>query len=369
MLFSYKNNISYVKNKNIFIYDKPILGKTGLVNEDFEKVIFLLFYKKLPSDAEYKEFCEKIKLVYSKDFSNLINFLDNNKNNFKDINLLVSSILFSNKVENDLDIVVKMLVSTCNFLNIQLNASTLLPRKDLSFVENVLYINHLDFKNKKLTKHISKLLIAWIVFPVSPSVVATRISSNIKVSKLLSIVSGIIVGSGKKHIAARTKCSSSLIDLLNILESNGMEIKQNDKNIENKINTYLQNTIDNDSIIHGFGHYIFKGENLKNMDPRIELVKSAITDMFPNSKLQIIVDYMIKIVNSGVLKKNNKSLKLIPNSDIFWSVFLIELFDTKSPAFLENIYMYNILTRSIGLISNYNDESTNTSGLSINCID
>lgn len=137
---------------------------------------------------------------------------------------------------------------------------------------------------------------------------------------------------------------------------------KNDEQAKSIVMHYLQNELEHGNLIYGFGHYCFKGPG-DFIDPRISIVEQAIIDQNKADELLRILNICKEVCACGILKRNWNSIILPINSDGYLAIFMYNNFikvSTDIERLMGLIPMLTILTRSVGLITNYSYRNIKT---------
>lgn len=358
------NFISKNSEDKIMVRGYSLLGydKNSLINKDYEDVLYLLFYKKLPNVTEKLKLKKIIGSAYDIDYSlqfklitKCIKIFEDHPLNLIEIILLSLNTLEDNKELEYTKLFIQCFVVCINCFNAYIGKELKIPNKNLSIIENWLYLIGKDYKNQKLVENFSKMLIAWMECYLPSSTISARLNISARPDFISCVVSGFINCTGKKHTSARIECAKFLLELEK--EINNFDIKLTDiskfkKFLKNKI----QKKIDDKELIYGFGHYVFKGLDENSYDPRIYIIKNAIKDIYPNSIYLRITEIIVEMFKDGDFRKNSMEFKLPPNSDIFWASFLLDFMKDYDRIPVELISLFTILTRLSGIIAHCDEQ-------------
>lgn len=369
-----KFNVSSKKIEEKFkIRNFPLLGKgkDSLVNKEYEEVLFLLLNKRFPNTKEKKIFNEKIKSAYKIDFSYQFELLEKNIEIFRDkpfalIEMLLLSLATVNSKEIcRVSLFIQFFIITVNFFNKFVGRNITLPNSNLSIIENWLMMIGKDYNDNILTQNFSKMMIAWMECGLASSSIAARVNISSRADFIPSVISGFINCSGKKHTSARIECAKFLLNLEKQLKESLISIKSEKDKVRILIKKIIQDKLNKKLLVYGFGHYIFKGLTEDGIDPRISIVKHSIKTMYPESKYLSMSEIAVDLFKSGELIKNNKCFKLPPNSDIYWTSFLLDFFKDYGNPPVKLISLFNILTRVSGLIAHCDEQYLETNPIRV----
>ncbi|HSQ97317.1 MAG TPA: citrate/2-methylcitrate synthase [Rickettsiales bacterium] len=357
-------NTDNVEEK-IKIRNNCLLGesKKSLINWDYEDVLGLIICGFEKNKENRKIIENKIKEAYKIDYSYQFKLMEDNIKIFGKEPLILAEILllslsekYENKNPDSIKLFIQFFVVLSNLFNIYIGREITLPDKNLNIIKNLLMIIGQNYKDEKLCNKFSRMLIAWIDCSSTSSTIASRINISARADFIPSIVSGFINCSGKKHTSARIECAKFLLDIKKDLDILSISVFQNKSELKKLLKNKIQSIIDNNCLVYGFGHYIFKGLDEKSYDPRIYVVKDGIKTIFPNSIYLEITNEIVSMFLNGDFEKNGIVFKLPPNSDIFWSSFLLDLFKNYNIIPIELISLFNILTRLAGIIAHSEEQ-------------
>jgi len=356
--------------KKIIIHGETLLGNkpNALIQRSYEEVLYLLFYRRLPRSKELLGFKKEISEHLNSDLLQQHRLLENNtelleKDPYVLLEMMVLS-LASSKITSRVEIFIKIFLLTVSLFCKRMNIVQKSASSDLSLVENLLYMTGKSETSPVLTKHFSRLLIAWIDFGLAPSSIAARINISSRADFIPSVVSGIINCTGTKHTSARIECTKFLVNTHQELIKQGVvfplsQTIQNESYARKLLQNGIQERLDDGQLIYGFGHYVFKGNRLgSGVDPRIALVKEAIHDLYPQSHFLQMAEMMTNLFDQeGFCDNSGVRRYLPPNSDLYWSCFLLGFLEGHNfKDFKDIVSIFNILTRTAGIIAHCDEQ-------------
>ena len=308
-----------------------LCSQNGLITKTYEEALFLLLYGEFPNK---KELVDEQQNLYEGFFAGKEIFLELTKSSlnfdYSPLTQLQVLVLFlsTNKKLNPFFIVGAAFSFVAQIINKYLKQEfDVKLDNNAGLIENLIKtVGFSDIANKKQVKLFENMMIAWMDIGPSPSVISSILNSSLETNISTSIASGIGATSGLKHTSARMKILKTLISLKKAMHENNLdcenrEILNNDLANQIVFNNF-QNILDGKNLLYGFGHYFFKGPDIF-IDPRITIVQDAIIAQNKSIDLLNILSIAKNVCNSGLLRKNGKSLILPINADGYWGVYLL----------------------------------------------
>ncbi|MEM0449343.1 MAG: citrate/2-methylcitrate synthase [Methanomassiliicoccales archaeon] len=165
------------------------------------------------------------------------------------------------------------------------------PRKDLSFVENFLYMFKGSLPNKAEADVLHRLMILHADHGFNASTFAARVTASTNSDMYSAVTSAIGTLKGPLHGGASEKVMEMLDDI----------------GLEEHVNEYIQGLLDDNKKIMGFGHRVYKAE-----DPRTKHLRLIVENLCHQERTMSLYNKCIKIEQIVLERK-----KIYPNLDFY----------------------------------------------------
>ena len=273
-------------------------------NASFEEVIYLLWNLHLPTQIEYKHFVEELRANY--EISDAVEqcFLIQSRRHLHPMSVLRSTVSLlgvynvhaeDNSLEatyeQSIQLMAKMPTIIAAFARLRTGQSPIAPRTDLGFAANFLYMLKGEEPNPLQVKALNRALVLHADHELNASTFAARVCASTLADIYSCVTTAIGTLKGPLHGGANEK----VFDML-------QEIRQ-----QGDTKAYLQEKLDSQEKIMGFGHRVYKTQ-----DPREKYLREMAKELTEGTEYDIwftlsceIEDYM----------KNTKGL--IPNVDFY----------------------------------------------------
>ncbi|MTB64173.1 citrate synthase [Streptococcus sp. zg-86] len=270
----------------------------------FEETIFLLWHLHLPTAKEYQQFTEELRENY--DISDAVEqcILIQSRKHLHPMSVLRSTVsllgVYNVKAEERsaeatyeqaIQLMAKMPTIIATFARLRNGQTPIAPRKDLGFAENFLYMLTGKLPSPIEIEALNKALILHADHELNASTFAARVCA----STLSDIYSCVTTAIGTLKGPLHGGANERVFDML-------QEIRQ-----QGDTKSYLQQKLDSQEKIMGFGHRVYKTQ-----DPRESYLRQMAKELTLGTEHEIwyqlsreIEDYM----------KHNKGL--IPNVDFY----------------------------------------------------
>lgn len=273
-------------------------------NASFEEVIYLLWNLHLPTQIEYKHFVEELRANY--EISDAVEqcILIQSRRHLHPMSVLRSTVSLlgvynvhaeDNSLEatyeQSIQLMAKMPTIIAAFARLRTGQSPIAPRTDLGFAANFLYMLKGEEPNPLQVKALNRALVLHADHELNASTFAARVCASTLADIYSCVTTAIGTLKGPLHGGANEK----VFDML-------QEIRQ-----QGDTKAYLQEKLDSQEKIMGFGHRVYKTQ-----DPREKYLREMAKELTEGTEYDIwftlsceIEDYM----------KNTKGL--IPNVDFY----------------------------------------------------
>lgn len=273
-------------------------------NASFEEVIYLLWNLHLPTQIEYKHFVEELRANY--EISDAVEqcILIQSRRHLHPMSVLRSTVSLlgvynvhaeDNSLEatyeQSIQLMAKMPTIIAAFARLRTGQSPIAPRTDLGFAANFLYMLKGEEPNPLQVKALNRALVLHADHELNASTFAARVCASTLADIYSCVTTAIGTLKGPLHGGANEK----VFDML-------QEIRQ-----QGDTKAYLQEKLDSQEKIMGFGHCVYKTQ-----DPREKYLREMAKELTEGTEYDIwftlsceIEDYM----------KNTKGL--IPNVDFY----------------------------------------------------
>lgn len=273
-------------------------------NASFEEVIYLLWNLHLPTQIEYKHFVDELRANY--EISDAVEqcILIQSRRHLHPMSVLRSTVSLlgvynvhaeDNSLEatyeQSIQLMAKMPTIIAAFARLRTGQSPIAPRTDLGFAANFLYMLKGEEPNPLQVKALNRALVLHADHELNASTFAARVCASTLADIYSCVTTAIGTLKGPLHGGANEK----VFDML-------QEIRQ-----QGDTKAYLQEKLDSQEKIMGFGHRVYKTQ-----DPREKYLREMAKELTEGTEYDIwftlsceIEDYM----------KNTKGL--IPNVDFY----------------------------------------------------
>jgi citrate synthase len=187
---------------------------------------------------------------------------------------------------------VPSIVATIN--RIRLKKPILIPKKELSFAQNFLFMFRGDIPAEKETNVIHRYMTLHADHGFNASTFAARVTASTNSDMYSAITSAIGTLKGPLHGGA----SEKVMDMLDEI------------NPEKDVNEYIQGLLDEKKKIMGFGHRMYKAQ-----DPRTKHLRGIVEDFCHRQRSLTLYNRCMKIEQMVFEKK-----KIYPNVDFYAAV-------------------------------------------------
>src|SRR5579872_6135046 len=237
-------------------YDAPEL----VSKLSFEAVTYLLWNGRLPSEQEMDELRKNLVSSMPLD-SNIGEFLEKAPHRVNPLVLLRSTTSLIGMLDSDnpephlaaLTLLAKFPSILASFDRIRRNQKPILPRSDISFAENYLYM----LRGNVPSKEHSSALNSYLILLADHGLNASTFSAIVTISTLTDYYSAITSAIGTLKGPLHGGAPSQVWEMFSEIGD--------PKNAR----SWLENRIESDERIIGFGHRVYRTE-----DPRSKLLKS-----------------------------------------------------------------------------------------------
>ena len=278
----------------------------GRVN--YEEVIHLLLFRKLPDKIELEALREKLfsEMILPKE---IIKNIEESPPNAHPMQLLRTSISKLNEYDDNsnefseganinraIGLVAKVPTLVSAIYRIRNNEEIVKPKKEYSFSENFLYMFRGKPANEKEKEAIDRYMILHADHGLNASTFAARVTASTLSDVYSSVTSAVGTLRGKLHGGASERVMHMLSDVDNV------------KDVED----YIQGLLFDGKKIMGFGHRVYKVN-----DPRsrhLRKISKALCQEINRMELY----YTARKIQNVVHKKK----KIFPNVDFYAAIVL-----------------------------------------------
>ncbi len=300
------SSIDGVKGKLIYRgYDIKDLAE----NSNFEEVVYLLWFGKLPTQLELKQFQNKLRKERDID-SSCIPILKKGAKNMSAMDALMTITSYLSQFDPDLNndtpesnikkaikLTAKYPTIVAYFWRLRNGKHPIPPKTNLGHGENFLYMLTGKVPTKTEARAIELDFLLTAEHGINASTFATLVATSTLTDIHSAMLAGLATLKGPLHGAAREK-------VYQMLDSIGSE---------NNVSPWLKQAMKNKERIMGFGHRVYK-----TYDPRALIFKDISKQLADESKNKkwysmsaAIEDFVIK----EVVQKKGKPI--YPNVDFY----------------------------------------------------
>lgn len=292
-----------------------------LTQLNYEQVVFLLLYSKIPNQQETIEFIKTLASLRKLPnyLINIIREIPKNTTVIEAIRTAVSALNLNNmSAENTaIELIAKMPVITATVYNILNDNKLVAAKESLNHSANFLYML---YEGKEPDPLIVNALDQYLITTADHSMNASTFTARVVASTESDMVSAIVAAigalKGPLHGGAPSEVEAMLNDIGSI------------DNIEN----WILARINSGERIMGFGHRVYK-----TYDPRAMLLREAVKAMGNKfDKLALSVALEQKAV--ALLEKHKPGRNLYPNVE-FWAAAILRVIGLP----------YNLYTPTFGI--------------------
>ncbi len=272
-------------------------------NSNFEEVIYLLWFGKLPNKSEYATFCKALQKHRSLN-EHVINFMKSCPKDANPMDMLRTCVsvlaLYDAEAQNNdreaninkaIRVTAQIPTIIAYFNCIRNNKPLLPPKEDGSMAANFLYMLNGVNPDDLSTKSLDIALILHADHELNASTFAARVASATLTDLYSSVVAAIGTLKGPLHGGANQEVIKTLIEIGDI----------------SKVDAFIKDLFANHKKIMGFGHRVYKTE-----DPRAHHLRQMSKDL--GAKLGQSKWYdMSRAIEEAVLKEKG----LYPNVDFY----------------------------------------------------
>ncbi len=305
-IIALESNISSVDGK------KGILTYNGYNIKDlaeysnFEEVIYLLWYKKLPTKTEFKKLDEKLKQnrKLPKPILKLIKSFPKQTTPMEVLRTVVSALSLYDPEANDnskkanlnkaIKLTAKLPTITAAFARVKNNKKPIPPKKGLSHSGNFLYM----LTGKKPDKISERIFDICLILHADHSLNASTFSARITTSTLSDMYSAVTSAIGTLKGSLHGGANEKVMQML-------FEIKK-----ANNVETYIKEKLSKKEKIFGFGHRVYKVK-----DPRAYILEKHLPKLV--KKISEPKWYEISKKIEIVMEKELKGKSIHANVDFY----------------------------------------------------
>jgi citrate synthase len=300
-----ETKISYVDpNGSLYYFGYNIDDLVGRVV--YTEIPYLLIHKRLPNKHELDDFSNQ--LIIEMDIPDqIIESIKNAPKSCHPMDILRTEVSHLGEYDPDsgdfcdaanfrratrLIAQVPSIVATIN--RIRLKKPILIPKKELSFAQNFLFMFRGDIPAEKETNVIHRYMTLHADHGFNASTFAARVTASTNSDMYSAITSAIGTLKGPLHGGA----SEKVMDMLDEI------------NPEKDVNEYIQGLLDEKKKIMGFGHRMYKAQ-----DPRTKHLRGIVEDFCHRQRSLTLYNRCMKIEQMVFEKK-----KIYPNVDFYAAV-------------------------------------------------
>ncbi len=272
-------------------------------NSNFEEVIYLLWFGKLPNESEYATFCSALQ-KNRKLNENVINFMKTCPKDANPMDMLRTTVsllaLYDSQAQDSdreaniskaIRVTAQIPTIIAYFNCLRNNKPLLSPKEDGNIASNFLYLLNGVEPDELSVKSMDIALILHADHELNASTFAARVAAATLTDLYSAVVAAIGTLKGPLHGGANQEVIKTLIEIGDI----------------NKVDAFIHDVFNNHKKIMGFGHRVYKTE-----DPRAHHLRIMSKDL--GQKLGQSKWYdMSKKIEDSVLKEKG----LYPNVDFY----------------------------------------------------
>lgn len=300
-----ETKISYVDpNGSLYYLGYNIDDLVGQVI--YAEIAYLLIHKRLPNQHELDDFSNQLIIEMNLP-DQIIESIKNAPKSCHPMDILRTEVSHLGEYDPDsgdfsdaanfrratrLIAQVPSIVATIN--RIRLKKPILIPKKELSFAQNFLFMFKGDIPAEKETNVIHRYMTLHADHGFNASTFAARVTASTNSDMYSAITSAIGTLKGPLHGGA----SEKVMDMLDEI------------NPEEDVNEYIQGLLDEKKKIMGFGHRMYKAQ-----DPRTKHLRDIVEDFCHRQRSLTLYNRCMKIEQMVFEKK-----KIYPNVDFYAAV-------------------------------------------------
>jgi citrate synthase len=300
-----ETKISYVDpNGSLYYFGYNIDDLVGRVI--YEEIAYLLIHKKLPNKHELVNFSNQLVIGMNLPDS-IIESIENSPKSCHPMDILRTEVSHLGECDPDcgdfsdaanfrratrLIAEVPAIVAAIN--RIRLKKPILMPKQELGFAQNFLYMFKGDIPDEKETDVIHRYMTLHADHGFNASTFAARVTASTNSDLFSAVTSAIGTLKGPLHGGA----SEKVMDMLDEIDP------------EKDVNEYIQGLLDEKKKIMGFGHRMYKAQ-----DPRTKHLRGIVEDFCHRQRSLTLYNRCMKIENMVFEKK-----KIYPNVDFYAAV-------------------------------------------------
>src|SRR5665647_1209969 len=272
----------------------------------YSEIAYLLIHKRLPNQHELDDFSNQLIIELNLP-DQIIESIKNAPKSCHPMDILRTEVSHLGEYDPDsgdfsdaanfrratrLIAQVPSIVATIN--RIRLKKPILVPKKELSFAQNFLFMFKGDIPPEKETNVIHRYMTLHADHGFNASTFAARVTASTNSDMYSAVTSAIGTLRGPLHGGASEKVMEMLDDI-------GME---------EHVEDYIQGLLDDDRKVMGFGHRVYKVE-----DPRTKHLRGMVENLCHRERTMSLYNRCIKIEEIVHEKK-----KIYPNLDFYAAV-------------------------------------------------
>jgi citrate synthase len=300
-----ETKISYVDpNGSLYYLGYNIDDLVGQVI--YAEIAYLLIHKRLPNQHELDDFSNQLIIEMNLPVQ-IIESIKNAPKSCHPMDILRTEVSHLGEYDPDsgdfsdaanfrratrLIAQVPSIVAAIN--RIRLNKPILIPKKELSFAQNFLFMFKGDIPPEKETNVIHRYMTLHADHGFNASTFAARVTASTNSDMYSAITSAIGTLKGPLHGGA----SEKVMDMLDEI------------NPEKDVNEYIQGLLDEKKKIMGFGHRMYKAQ-----DPRTKHLRDIVEDFCHRQRSLTLYNRCMNIEQMVFEKK-----KIYPNVDFYAAV-------------------------------------------------
>jgi len=300
-----ETKISYVDpNGSLYYLGYNIDDLVGQVI--YAEIAYLLIHKRLPKQHELDDFSNQLIIEMNLP-DQIIESIKNAPKSCHPMDILRTEVSHLGEYDPDsgdfsdaanfrratrLIAQVPSIVATIN--RIRLKKPILVPKKELSFAQNFLFMFKGDIPPEKETNVIHRYMTLHADHGFNASTFAARVTASTNSDMYSAITSAIGTLKGPLHGGA----SEKVMDMLDEI------------NPEKDVNEYIQGLLDEKKKIMGFGHRMYKAQ-----DPRTKHLRDIVEDFCHRQRSLTLYNRCMEIEQMVFEKK-----KIYPNVDFYAAV-------------------------------------------------
>src|SRR5665647_1358766 len=272
----------------------------------YSEIAYLLIHKRLPNQHELDDFSNQLIIELNLP-DQIIESIKNAPKSCHPMDILRTEVSHLGEYDPDsgdfsdaanfrratrLIAQVPSIVATIN--RIRLKKPILVPKKELSFAQNFLFMFKGDIPPEKETNVIHRYMTLHADHGFNASTFAARVTASTNSDMYSAITSAIGTLKGPLHGGA----SEKVMDMLDEI------------NPEKDVNEYIQGLLDEKKKIMGFGHRMYKAQ-----DPRTKHLRDIVEDFCHRQRSLTLYNRCMEIEQMVFEKK-----KIYPNVDFYAAV-------------------------------------------------